>query len=90
VLLDMLDHNEDGQLLQRYVEGVRAPHKTGATDAVRTECTIFYLQTRVVACVFTRDNQDQRWVLDSEPQRTMADLGRAITRAWPRAAAPKP
>jgi beta-lactamase class A len=90
VLMDMLDHNEDGQLLQRYVEGVRAPHKTGATDAVRTECTVFYLQTRVVACVFTRENQDQRWVLDSEPQRTMAALGRAVVSAWPRSVTPPP
>ncbi len=90
VLLDVLDHNEDGQLLQRYVEGIRAPHKTGATDAVRTECSVFYLQTRVVACVFTRENVDQRWVLDSEPQRTMAEFGRVVTAAWPRLAAPNP
>jgi beta-lactamase class A len=90
VLVDMLEHNEDGQLLQRYVDGVRAPHKTGATDAVRTECALFHLQSRVVACVFTRENSDQRWVIDSEPQRTMAELGRAIVAAWPRAAAPAP
>ena len=88
VIMDMLDHNEDGQLLQRYNDGIRAPHKTGATDAVRTECTVFYLQSRVVACVFTRENLDQRWVLDSEPQRTMAELGRAIAGAWPRRAVP--
>jgi len=90
VLMDMLDHNDDSQLLQRYVDGVRAPHKTGATDAVRTECTIFHLQSRVVACVFTRDNVDQRWLIDSEPQRTMAELGRAIVTAWPRLAVTTP
>lgn len=90
VVMDMLDHNEDGQLLQRYVDGIRAPHKTGATDAVRTECTVFYLQSRVVACVFTRDNVDQRWVLDSEAQRTMGELGRAISGAWPRLPVPRP
>lgn len=90
IVLDMLDHNEDGQLLQRFVEGVRAPHKTGATDAVRTECAVFYLQSRVVTCVFTRDNVDQRWLIDSEPQRTMAELGRAVVQAWPRLPAPKP
>jgi beta-lactamase class A len=89
VLLDMLDHNDDGQLLQRYVDGIRAPHKTGATDAVRTECSIFYLQSRVVACALTRENVDQRWVLDSEPQRTMAELGRAVVGAWPRVALAK-
>lgn len=90
VLLDMLDHNEDAQLLQRYVDGVRAPHKTGATDAVRTECTVWFLQSRVVACVFTRENVDQRWVIDSEPQTTMAEMGRAILAAWPRAAPAAP
>ena len=88
MVIDMLDHNEDGQLLQRFVEGIRAPHKTGATDAVRTECAIFFLQSRVVGCAFTRENVDQRWVLDSEPQRTMAALGMAIVRAWPGPAKP--
>jgi beta-lactamase class A len=90
VLLDMLEHNEDGALLQRFADGVRAAHKTGATDAVRTECSLFHLQTRVVACAFTRDNVDQRWVIDSEPQRTMAELGRAVVGAWPRAVAAAP
>ena len=90
VLLDMLEHNEDGELLQRHADGVRAAHKTGATDAVRTECSLFFLQTRVVACAFTRENVDQRWVIDSEPQRTMAELGRAIVAAWPRAVAGAP
>jgi hypothetical protein len=50
---------------------------------VRTECALFRLQSRVVACAFTRENTDQRWVLDSEPQLTMAALGRAIVGAWP-------
>ncbi len=90
VLLDMLEHNEDGQLLQRHADGVRAAHKTGATDAVRTECSLFHLQTRVIACAFTRENVDQRWVIDSEPQKTLADLGRVIVASWPRAAAALP
>jgi beta-lactamase class A len=80
-MLDMLAANEDGQLLQRFVSGVRAPHKTGATDAVRTECTLWYLPRRVAACVLTRDNADTRWVLDSEPQLLMARMGDAIVRA---------
>ena len=84
-MLDLLADNEDQALLQRFVDGVRAPHKTGATDQVRTECTLWYLQTRVVACVLTRENADTRWVLDSEPQVTMARMGGAIVAAWPRA-----
>jgi beta-lactamase class A len=89
-MLDVLAHNEDGQLLQRYVDGVRAPHKTGATDEVRTECTLWYLQSRVVACVLTKENQDRRWVLDSEPQLLLARMGRVIADAWPRRASAAP
>jgi beta-lactamase class A len=89
-VLDVLAHNEDGQLLQRYVAGVRAPHKTGATDEVRTECTLWYLASRVVACVLTKDNEDQRWVLDSEPQLLLANMGRLIAAAWPRRPAAAP
>ncbi|HET7459044.1 MAG TPA: serine hydrolase [Gemmatimonadaceae bacterium] len=88
-MLDVLEHNQDGTLLQRYLDGVRAAHKTGATDAVRTECSLFYLQSRVVACVMTRENADQRWILDSEPQLTMARMGQAIVAAWPRGEGPK-
>ncbi len=81
-MLDFLAHNEDETLLQRFAGGARAAHKTGATDAVRTECALFYLTSRVVACVLTKDNADQRWILDSEPQLTMGRMGEAIVRAW--------
>ena len=89
-MLDVLEHNQDATLLQRYLDGVRAAHKTGATDAVRTECSLFYLQSRVVACVMTKENADQRWLLDSEPQLTMARMGAAIAAAWPKGEGPKP
>ena len=85
-MLELLADNEDHELLQRYVEGVKSAHKTGATDQVRTECTLWYLQSRVVACVLTRENTDTRWLVDSEPQVTMARMGAAIVAAWPRAA----
>jgi beta-lactamase class A len=81
-MLYILEHNEDNTLLQRYLDGVRAAHKTGATDSVRTECSLFYLRNRVVACVMTKENKDIRWVLDSEPQLTMAHMGAAIAQAW--------
>lgn len=83
-MLEILARNEDGDLLQRFVEGVSAPRKTGATDAVRTECALFRLQSRVVACVLTKENQDQRWMLDNEAQLTMARMGLAVASAWPR------
>lgn len=81
-MLDILEHNEDNTLLQRDLDRVRAAHKTGAVDDARTECSLFYLRSRVVACVFTKDNKDQRWILDSEPQVTMAHMGATIARAF--------
>ena len=81
-MLDMLQHNEDNQMLQRFAGGVRAAHKTGATDAVRTECSLFHLASRVVACVLTKENVDKRWVIDTEPQVTMARMGEAIVKSW--------
>lgn len=82
VMLDILEHNEDQTLLQRYLDGVRAAHKTGADDSVRTECSLFYLRHRVIACVLTKDNKDTRWVLDSEPLITMGRMGYAVFQAW--------
>ena len=82
-MLAMLDDNQDSELLQRYVSGVRAPHKTGAVDASRVECAIFFLQSRVVACAFTKENQDQRWLVDNEAQLTLGAIGRAVVAAWP-------
>ncbi len=89
-MLDILGHNEDYQMMQRHVSGVRAPRKTGATDQVRTECALFYLQSRVAACALTRENQDRRWLIDNEAQVTLARMGQAIVRAWPKAGNPLP
>jgi beta-lactamase class A len=84
-MLQILERTEDSQMLQRLAGGVRAAHKTGATDQVRTECSLFHLQSRVVACVLTKENGDTRWVLDNEAQVTMARIGQSIVEAWPRA-----
>jgi beta-lactamase class A len=81
-MLAMLETNDDELDLQRSLDGVRAAHKTGADDAVRTECTLWYLRTRVVACVLTKENADQRWIVDNEPQLLMARMGAAIVRAF--------
>lgn len=83
-MLDILRSNADVELMQRTVEGVGAPHKTGATDSVRTECALFRLQSRVVACGFTKQNTDTRWVVDNEAQVTLGRLGAAIVAAWPK------
>lgn len=81
-MLATLAENQDDALLQRYVSGVSAARKTGATNQVRTECVLWRLPTRVVACVLTKENQDQRWLVDNEAQVTMARMGEAIVRAF--------
>jgi beta-lactamase class A len=81
-MLNILEHNTTDFMLQRYAGGARAAHKDGETDAVRTECTLWYLRNRVVACVMTKENKDQRWILDNEPQLTLANMGLAIINAF--------
>jgi len=87
-MLDILAHNEDVQGLQRQVDSLTVPHKTGATDQVRTECALFPLQSRVVTCVLTKENVDQRWLIDNDAQVMMGRMGAAIVRAWPRKPSP--
>jgi len=83
-MLEMLSHNADSELMQRTIESLRVPHKTGATDSVRTECALFHLQSRVVACGFTKQNTDIRWVVDNEAQVSLGKIGAVIVTAWPR------
>jgi beta-lactamase class A len=83
-MLAMLDDNQDSYQMQRFVSGVRAPHKTGSVNAARTECAIFYLQSRVVACALTKENVDQRWLVDNEAQITLGRIGEAVVKAWPK------
>jgi beta-lactamase class A len=83
-MLALLANNADGELMQRNIDGLAAPHKTGATDSVRTECALFRLQSRVVACGFTKQNADIRWLVDNEAQVALGKLGAAIVAAWPR------
>ena len=83
-MLDMLAHNENFDKLQRDVDGLDVPHKTGETDQVRTECGLFPLQSRVAYCVLTKDNADKRYMIDNEAHVMMARMGDAIVHAWPR------
>ena len=87
-MLEILRNNADGESMQRSVEGVSAPHKTGATDSVRTECALFRLQSRVVACGFTKQNTDTRWLVDNEGQVTLGKIGAAVVAAWPKRETP--
>jgi len=84
LMLDILNDNVKGDMLQRYAEGIPFAHKDGEDNDKRTECGLFRLQSRVVVCVLTKDNKDQRWLVDNEAQVTLANMGRAIISAWPK------
>jgi beta-lactamase class A len=81
-MLAMLNENQDAEMLQRRVGELTAAHKTGAVDESRTECTLWPLAGRVVACVFTHHNADHRYASENEAHLTMARMGEAIVAAW--------
>jgi len=83
VMLDILGDNVKGDMLQRHAEGIPFAHKDGEDNDKRTECGLFRLQSRVVVCVLTKENKDQRWLVDNEAQVTLANMGRAIVTSWP-------
>ncbi|CAN5705069.1 hypothetical protein BH23GEM1_BH23GEM1_00420 [soil metagenome] len=83
-MLRTLEHGDDYRTLQRFAGNARSARKTGLGDSIRTECSLFHLRHRVVACVLTKDNQDKRWILDNEPNLTMARMGEAIVATWPK------
>jgi beta-lactamase class A len=90
-MLYILERNGMDLMLQRFAGGARAAHKDGETDQVRTECSLFYLRNRIVACVLTKENKDTRWIVDNEGNLTLARMGEAIVNAWggvPKAATP--
>ena len=81
-MLEMMEHNTKDTMLQRYVEGARVAHKDGEVNQTRNECALWYLRNRIIACVLTKENADQRWVVDNEAELTLAKMGDAIVRAW--------
>jgi beta-lactamase class A len=88
-MLNILYNTNSEMMMQRFAGGVRTAHKSGETNEVRTECSLFELPNRIVACVLTRENKDTRWIVDNEAQLTVARMGEAIVKAWrPPPAAP--
>jgi beta-lactamase class A len=81
-ILDMLEHNTTNFMLQRYAGGIRAALKDGETNQNRTECTLWYTRRRAIACVMTRENKDESWIIDNEAQVTMGKMGAAIISAF--------
>lgn len=83
-MLAILANNADMESMQRSVDGLAVPHKTGSIDSSRTECALFPLQSRVVACAFTKQDADIRNVVDNEAQLALGRIGAAVVAAWPR------
>jgi beta-lactamase class A len=81
-MLALMERNTMDRMLLRYADGVRIAHKDGEGNEVRTECGLFYLRNRVVACVLTQKNVDQRWVVDHEAEMNIARMSEAIVKAW--------
>jgi beta-lactamase class A len=81
-MLDILEHNENFDKLQRFNYGVRAAHKSGETDQVRNECSLFYLRNRIIVCALTKENVDKRYTVDNEAHVAIARMGEAIVNAW--------
>src|SRR5688572_33050032 len=81
-MLNILEHTNSDLMMQRFAGGVRTAHKSGETDQVRTECSLFRLRNRIVACVLTKENKDTRWIVDNEAQLTVARMGEAVIKAW--------
>jgi beta-lactamase class A len=83
-MLEILSNNADGEQMQRYIENLGGvPHKTGSTDSVRTECALFRLHSRVVACGKTKQNGDTRYLPDNEAHISLGKIGAAVVAAWP-------
>ena len=67
-MLDILAHNERHAETPATLRRRRVGAQDRRDERVRTECALFYLRNRVVACVLTKENKDERCMLDNEPQ----------------------
>jgi beta-lactamase class A len=81
-MLWILRHNQDNSKLARFTYNVRLSHKTGDVDQGRTDCGVFSLPARVVACVLTKENADRRYWDESEGNAVIARIGEAVVKAW--------
>ena len=81
-MLWILRHNADNSKLARFNYNVRLAHKSGDVDQARTDCGVFFLPARVVACVLTKENEDRRYWDESEGNAVIARLCEAVVKAW--------
>ena len=79
-MLGMLRRNFDYEEIPRLLPaGVSTAHKTGKLNASRSDCGIVYGPGKdYVLCIFTKDNADTSWRIDTEARVTIAELARII------------
>jgi beta-lactamase class A len=78
-MLDMLRRNFDYEEIPRLLPGVTVAHKTGKLNESRSDCGIVYNKTRdYVLCIFTANNQDTSWRVDTEARVTIGELARIV------------
>ena len=79
-MIDMLRKNWDYEEIERNLPtGVSVAHKTGKLNAARHDCGIVFNKGRdYVICIFTNENKDQSWRIDTEARVTIGDLARII------------
>ena len=82
-MIDMLRRNFDYEEIPRLLPaGVSVAHKTGKLNESRHDCGIVYNKTRdYVLCVFTANNQDSSWRVDTEARITIGELARMVNDA---------
>ena len=79
-MISMLRRNFDYEEIPRLLPpGVAVAHKTGKLEASRSDCGIVYNNGRdYVLCVFTNENQDKSWKIDTEARVTIGEIARIV------------
>jgi beta-lactamase class A len=90
VALDMLKNQFYRETVPRYIEtadtsehGAAVASKTGSLDAVRNDVAIVAGRSGVmILSVFTYDNADHGWTVDSEGEVSIAKLAKVLVNRW--------
>jgi beta-lactamase class A len=82
-MLDMLRRNFDYEEIPRLLPaGVTVAHKTGKLNESRHDCGIVYNKARdYVLCIFTANNKDTSWRVDTEARITIGEIARIVNDA---------
>lgn len=82
-MIEMLRRNFDYEEIPRLLPaGVGVAHKTGKLNDSRSDCGIVYNKTRdYVLCIFTANNQDTSWKIDTEARVTIGEIARMVNEA---------